>query len=78
MFTEKNYRYLKITDLCGLIETRNNLHDTVALVSDGYLAKYGDDPWHAAIYRRITADREPLLICGATIITSTVLVSGIT
>ena len=67
--------FMNIADICGMVE-RGNLHSTVPLVSDGYVANYGEDPWHAAIYRVVTTDREPFLICGATIISSTTLLSG--
>ena len=39
-------------------------------------ANFGDDPWHAGIFRRVARDRDPDLICGATIISRTVVISG--
>lgn len=43
------------------------------LISGGKPERRGDSPWHVAIY---DVSNEPLLICGGTIITSKIIVSG--
>lgn len=45
------------------------------LISHGSPEIAGDSPWHVAIYST-AGNKNPLLICGATIISENLIVSG--
>lgn len=46
------------------------------LVIFGTAEVAGNSPWHVAIYRTASKNKMPELICGATIISETLIVSG--
>ena len=70
--------FFTVTDRCGVVGYLPSAFDPSSRMVGGKNATYGDDPWHAAIYRRRRKEnKDPLYICGATLVSSTVLVSGI-
>jgi len=77
-FQFKKKKHIPIADICGLVGNGkpDALNSTSPLISDGIKAEYGDDSWHAAIYRRLVENESPILICGASLISRSVLVSG--
>lgn len=55
---------------CGKVSGK-----VTALISEGKPERHGDSPWHVAIYD-VAHSKEPDLICGGTIITPQIIISG--
>lgn len=49
---------------------------TSALINEGTIAKYGEDPWHVAIYRIVKRNSLHILVCGGTLVSPTIVISG--
>lgn len=58
----------KVSD-CGTIS-----HNLEPLIFEGVKEKFGEAPWHAAIYKQMKDEKE--LICGGTIVSSYAIISG--
>ena len=54
----------------------NAPNESKDLINDAPSAVQGLDPWHVALYRRSSPQDVPTLICGGTIISSSVVLSG--
>ena len=52
------------------------ISSTTTLISDGKPAVFGDHPWAVAIYKLIPNSDDADLICGGTLISPTLILSG--